>query len=360
MSKPKLKLVVYLLVLMGATLSVSHVFAQFDKYGIYDLSADKISIPNRSNYLLFTLTLSQNASSAYQNALRERAFLVEQQEREITDVSVYGHIIDDIESSFNQKVKTIFPEVIYNKWAQTIQGDPMVRYYVEVLGLSSNQIIYFKKVSREYWDDVKKLWSLSVSQKEKNLQRKQLMDSYLDKLKLEIPADVAHTIYDNFLIVKELNFTMKTYPFLSIAKAKKYSSLKFRYEQETLELLEQSLPDDQLEKARKHLHDAFSTQVQQLFSESEYIMWRNKKEKYADGYLLRIYNINAEQLKEYKSLMNSFAIQKYKVTRMYVDKAQRMSEYDLIRTGFEQQMRALLGDSYDVWANNNSYFLDFH
>ena len=360
MATPKLKLIATFFVLMGTTLSASHAFAQFDKYGIYDLSADKISNPNRNNYLLFTLTLTQETSSEYQDALRERALLVELQEREITDESVYGQILNDIESSFNQKVATIFPEVIYDKWAQTIQGDPMVRYYVEVLGLSSNQIIYFKKVSREYWDAVKKLWSISVSQREKNLQRKQLMDNYLDKLKLEIPADVAQTLYNNFQIVKELDFTMRTYPFLSIEKAKKYSSLKFQYEQETLELLGQNLPDDQLEKARKHAHDAFSMQVQQLFSELEYAMWRNKKEKYTDGYLLRTYNISAEQLRQYKSLMNSFAVQKYKLTKMYADKAQRMSEYDILRADFEQQMATLLGDSYAVWVANNSYFLDLH
>ena len=89
-------------------------------------------------------------------------------------------------------------------------------------------------------------------------------------------------------------------------------------------------------------------------------MWRNKMEKYADGYLLRTYNISAEQLRQYKYLMNSFAVQKYKLTKMYADKAQRMSEYDILRADLEQQMTALLGDSYAVWVANNSYFLNLH
>ena len=318
------------------------------------IDQDRIPLPARQSYLTKTYSLTYSQVMQYERLLADRAAKmqkVDEQPLDAADRKVRNKII---ETEFKNGVKALFDPIQYEQWIKNNKDGEKNRRYRENLGMDNTQIARYKQLLNEYRGRAKQIREMTASSTQKKELEKENMNLFRTELSIATTPETAEALIDDYLLSRGIRFAQGVYSFMTYDQAARYTILKTNYFS-ALEQAKATLTGKERSKTISRLSSQYRTDIKKILSAKEFSLWDENHTRYDTKKFIKTYQLTAQQLNQYRSLLNYKAIEDYKVNRAKLSSTEKTKRKAANRAAFEEKLKKVFSaEQFALWKEDNT------
>lgn len=255
---------------------------------------------------------------------------------------------------FRTKVKLIFTDIQYKKWASLHNGYAPTRPYFEDMGMTLEQYLKFKELSKQYMRRKDNASDKTQSKTAHSADRVKLLEEYKTALLTLVSTEKANYIIEQNILLNEAKTLTKGFSLLCEYKAIQYALAQRKYRAEKDNITNSDISKEDKRKERKNLEKQHEKELRTIMSDQEYINCTVYNDTRKEQAFIRTYKLTKEQHKKYIKLQKDKAIANLQVKDSKESKTDKRNRIKNNEIKFRNELQTVLNaEQYQMWLEDH-------